>query len=204
MTYIIGEQFSINTGNGSVVDVVTPNCVTYDGNDGGELFFTAKAAGSGTIRVVFESDSSQTYSVSVTVPDPDEPDPEEPDPDQNQDVPAELPIRVFFPAGYNAVRITPVYQWDFGRKLEIHTGDIAGRVELHFMCMGMVEPIAYACTARGGVIIAPIPDECLEHSSDIKVWVYERGECCGRTTREIVVPIIARVRPPRFVEEVNA
>lgn len=266
MAYIVGARFEIGyTGTLVEVNVLDAPCVSYDGDDGGALQFTATSVGAGTIHVQ-TSDGSYHHDVSVicdyhtdkfvkTVPpkceeqgytlykcsicetetktdfvdalghrlgEPYEDNGswwracsrcgliqalgggETPDPGESgEGEDADAPVRVFFPAGYNAVRLTPMYQWDFGRKLEIHTGGAAGKVEVHFMCHEMVEPLAYACTVQDGVVTVPIPDGCLEHSSDIKVWIYKRGECCGRTAKEITIPIIARTRPPRFVEDLS-
>lgn len=105
--------------------------------------------------------------------------------------------RVVFPQGSTTVRLEPMYQWDYGRQLEIDATGISTVVEVHFACRGMTETIAYACSVHDEVITVPIPTSCLEQTSDITAWVYEYKEGTGKTTREITIPIIQRTRPPK-------
>lgn len=105
--------------------------------------------------------------------------------------------KVVFPKGSTTVTLEPMYQWDYGRQLEIDATGISTVVEVHFAYRGMTETIAYACSVHDEVITVPIPASCLEQTSEITAWVYEYKEGTGRTTREIIIPITPRTRPPK-------
>lgn len=119
--------------------------------------------------------------------------------------------KVSFPQGGTTVTVEPMYQWDYGRKLEIDATGISTVVEIHFACRGMTESIAYTCSVKNGVLTVPIPSSCLEQTTPISAWIVANGI----TTHEITIPITPRTRPPkstdvpqdlgsRVIEEMNS
>lgn len=112
-----------------------------------------------------------------------------------------MPIIATFTAGATQVNVNGLHQWDYGQTLEIHDGTLpSGVCEVHFSCEGMTEAVVRSCSVVGGVLSAVIPDRCLEQSSPITAWVYEIGATSGRTSRVVVLPIIARTRPATSAE----
>ena len=330
MAYVVGQEFSFGY-SGTLIEVTPPNCVSYNGDDGGDLQFTATSVGTGVIHVQ-TSDGSYDHSVTVicdshsdefytTVPatcteqgydvykcsicgterreylpalghnfvfsetiaptcvddgydiyacsrcdvtenrnptdalghdwgepyeengswykkcnrcglivsiedpnpdpdpDPDpDPTPEDPDPPTGGDdndgdgddtgggnTGGNTGGGTSTGGGTNTggtVVEKPIamYQWDYGQTIAIDATGMSTVVEVHFAHRGMTEAIAYACAVQNGVIIAPIPNECLEQTSEVKVWVYEYDGDSARTTKEITISIIPRTRPPRNTE----
>lgn len=112
-----------------------------------------------------------------------------------------MPIIATFNAGATQVNVNGLHQWDYGQTLEIHDGTLpSGVCEVHFSCEGMTEAVVRSCSVVNGVLSAVIPDRCLEQSSPVTAWVYEIGEASGRTSRVVVLPIIARIRPATSAE----
>ena len=99
------------------------------------------------------------------------------------------------PAGASEVIVNGLYQWDYGRKLEIQSPDLPATVEVHFACMGMQEAIVRTCSAVSGTAIAAIPDLCLEQNAPIIAWVYAINGTTGATVKTITLPITPRPRP---------
>lgn len=104
--------------------------------------------------------------------------------------------KVVFPQGEATVTLEPMYQWDYGRKLEIDATGISTVVEVHFAHRGMTEAIAYTCSVKNNTITIPVPSSCLEQTNPILAWICENGI----TTREITIPIIQRTRPPKSMD----
>jgi hypothetical protein len=102
-----------------------------------------------------------------------------------------MSLRAVFLPGQTHVTVNGLYQWDFGRELEIQAEDIAGAVEVHFACAGMEEAEVRTCVDVDGEFTVAIPDKYLEQTSPITAWVY----LSGATVYTITMPIIARVRP---------
>lgn len=99
------------------------------------------------------------------------------------------------PAGVNDVTVNGLHQWDYGRKLEIHSPALPAVVEVHFACAGMDEAVVRVGSAVDGSVTVSIPDRCLEQSAPITAWVYEVGENNGQTIQTITLNITPRVRP---------
>lgn len=107
-----------------------------------------------------------------------------------------MSIKAVFTAGVEAITVNGLHQWDYGRKLEIHTPGLPqGAVEVHFACPGMTEAVVRSCAAIGEVIEATIPDRCLEQTSPISAWVYVINDPEGMTVKTITLPVTPRVRP---------
>ena len=99
------------------------------------------------------------------------------------------------PAGVNDITVNGLHQWDYGRKLEIHSPDMPALVEVHFACPGMTEAVVRVGSAVDGTVTVSIPDRCLEQSAPITAWVFEIGEDNGQTIKTVTLNIIPRVRP---------
>ena len=101
------------------------------------------------------------------------------------------------PSGQTEITVNGLHQWDYGRKLEIHSTDFPATVEVHFACAGMDMAVVRACESVDGVAIATIPDKCLEQTTPIVAWVFEIDGTTGVTTKKINMPVEARPRPSR-------
>lgn len=104
-------------------------------------------------------------------------------------------IKAIFPEGVTALTVTGLHQWDYGRKLEIQAADLPGTVEVHFACPGMTEAEVRVCANMGGVVEAVIPDQCLEQTSPISVWVFVIDGSEGLTVKSVTMYVTARARP---------
>lgn len=106
-----------------------------------------------------------------------------------------MQIQALFLPGQTELTVNGLTQWDYGRKLEIHSADLPALIEVHFACAGMTEAVVRSCAVVNGVAEAAIPDLCLEQTTPIVAWIYEVGESTGATVKTITLPIIARARP---------
>lgn len=113
-----------------------------------------------------------------------------------------MSIKAVFTAGVDAITVNGLHQWDYGQKLEIDIDTDATIIEVHFACVGMREAIVRVCDNTAGRAIARIPDICLEQTTPITAWVFEKdaNEGTGTTTKKIILPIIARTRPSVSVD----
>lgn len=99
------------------------------------------------------------------------------------------------PAGKAGITVNGLHQWDYGRKLEIHDADLPSLVEVHFAYAGMKEAVVRSVSATNGVAIATIPDKCLEQNTPVFAWVYIIDGTAGFTTKTVVMPVEARIKP---------
>lgn len=109
-----------------------------------------------------------------------------------------MAIKALFLSGRNYATTESLYQWDYGQQLEIESPDLGSMLcEVHFACHGMSEAIVRPCNLSAGIGNVTIPDDCLEQSSAITAWIYEKGanEAHGRTRGVITIPVVARTRP---------
>lgn len=100
-----------------------------------------------------------------------------------------------FPSGVDQLIVNGLHQWDYGRKLEIHSDDLPALVEVHFACAGMDEAVVRSCPVINGVAEAVIPDHCLEQTTPIAAWIYEVGETSGTTVKTVTLTVTARAKP---------
>lgn len=106
-----------------------------------------------------------------------------------------MSIKAIFPAGVTEITVNGLHQWDYGRKLEIHSADLPAEFEVHFACAGMQDAVVRVCNAVNGVTETVIPDICLEQIGPVTAWVYIINGTEGVTAKTISLPIIARPRP---------
>ena len=105
-------------------------------------------------------------------------------------------LKAAFTIGENSTTVTGLYQWDYGRVLEIESQDLGSEiVEIHFACPSMTEAIVRSCTFIDGVGEVTIPDACLEQANTITAWIYQIHGTEGHTSKTISLPVNARTRP---------
>lgn len=107
-----------------------------------------------------------------------------------------MAIKVQFPAGASETTVRGLYQWDFGQTLEIECAEIGTEaLEVHFACHNMTEAVVRACYFESGVGTVEIPDECLEQTSAVTVWLCRSDATQRHTIKTITLPLTARTRP---------
>lgn len=106
-------------------------------------------------------------------------------------------LQAKLPAGVTSITVHGLYQWDYGRKLEIKSAFLAGRavVEVHFATAGMTQAIVRTCDVSLQSITAAIPDDCLKQTTPVLAWVFCPDGNEGFTVLEITMPVIARTKP---------
>lgn len=104
-------------------------------------------------------------------------------------------LLAIIPSGQTEITVNGLHQWDYGRKLEIHSNDLPALIEVHFACRGMTEAVVRSCAVTNGVATADIPDLCLEQTTPIVAWVYAINGTSAKTACTIIMPIIARAKP---------
>ena len=107
-----------------------------------------------------------------------------------------MTIKATFLKGANTITVNGLYQWDYGRVLEIECEDIGSEIaEVHFACHNMSVAVVRSCTFADGVGSVKIPDTCLEQTTPITAWIYRINGTEGHTFKTINLPVIARTRP---------
>lgn len=109
-----------------------------------------------------------------------------------------MAIKVQIPAGAESVTVRGLYQWDYGQVLEIESVEIGSEIlEAHFACHNMPEAVVRVCSFTNGVGTVTIPDQCLEQTGAVTVWLCEVDSTQAHTIKTISLPITARTRPSR-------
>ena len=116
-----------------------------------------------------------------------------------------MAIKVQFPAGESNVTVRGLYQWDYGQVLEIECEEFGSdMLEFHFACPNMSEAIVRTCTFSANIGTVPIPDECLEQTSSVTVWICRRDSTQRHTIKTIVLPLTGRTRPGNMLDDIPA
>lgn len=109
-----------------------------------------------------------------------------------------MALKVTFPANTTSITVGGLYQWDYGRVLEIECAEFGSEImEVHFACHNMTEAVVRPCTFANGVGTVTIPDRCLEQSGNITAWIYKIVGSQGHTVKTIILPVVARTRPSK-------
>lgn len=104
--------------------------------------------------------------------------------------------RVVFREGENTVRVTGLWQWDYGQILEIHGLDLPPAVEVHFAEKGSREEATVRIgTTADKVTTVPIPEKYLERFGEMQAYIYVSNEEYGQTEYQIVATVKARQKP---------
>ncbi len=107
-----------------------------------------------------------------------------------------MALKITFPVGESIVTVRGLYQWDYGQVLEIECNEIGSEIlEAHFACPNMAEAIVRTCTFSSGFGTVTIPDECLEQTSAVTVWLCRVDETQRHTIKAITLPLTTRTRP---------
>lgn len=107
-----------------------------------------------------------------------------------------MAVKVQIPPTGSPIIARGLFQWDYGQELEIECEEIGSEeLEVHFACQNMTEAVVRVCYFSDGVGTVEIPDECLEQTSPINVWIYEVGDQHGRTIKTFALLITQRPRP---------
>lgn len=91
--------------------------------------------------------------------------------------------------------LSPVYQYDHGRKLYIYGLDLTKEITVQYTYLGISEAVTIAGRIDGDCYISPIPDAILMQDERISAYIYVEDELSGITIFEIKIPIIPRARP---------
>lgn len=107
-----------------------------------------------------------------------------------------MSIKASLSTSANIVSVSGLFQWDYGRVLEIESAELGSEiVEVHFAYTNMSEAIVCSCAFSNGIGTVTIPDQCLEQSSPITAWVYRISGTTGYTYGSIRLNVTARQRP---------
>ena len=106
-------------------------------------------------------------------------------------------LQAKFPAGTTSITVHGLHQWDYGRKLDIQSANLAGLtvVEVHFVYAGITEAIIRTSQVSLQSTTVAIPDACLKQTAPVLAWVYCTNETEGFTVLKITLPVIARAKP---------
>ena len=107
-------------------------------------------------------------------------------------------IQVIFRDGQTSVRVSGLWQWDYGQILEI-VGLKLSKAEVHFAengnCKAIIVP---AQISEGGAVQAAIPDTLLESGKDLRAYVYVADALQGMTLRYIYLDVNQRPKPEDY------
>ena len=97
-----------------------------------------------------------------------------------------------------SVRVSGLWQWDYGQILEIIGLDMSAN-EVHFSMTGCKEAvITQAQILEDGIIHVNIPDKLLETGRDIRAYVYVADADSGKTIRYIYMDVQKRPKPEDY------
>ena len=108
-------------------------------------------------------------------------------------------IEVTFINDYKYTTSNPVYQWDYGRKLNIYGLNTTDEViQVHFADNSCERTIVRLASKYADYYQVSIPDGLLENSFPINAYIYLITDDSGETTHQISIPVIARKKPEGF------
>lgn len=117
-----------------------------------------------------------------------------------------MSMKVMIPPGQTEVVINGLYQWDYGRSLEIIHDDLPAEMEIHFAATDSKEAIVHVVPGINGIAMVAIPNVLLEQPLPITAWVYRIGDTIGKTIITVTMPIQPRPRPaaaPSLPDEIS-
>lgn len=103
------------------------------------------------------------------------------------------------------VKADPVYRWDAGRHIVakgISTEILSA--EVHYAISGAIVADDYICQILGDTITCDIPNELLQQSYPIFVYIYVTQEGLTITKYQARIPIIDRAKPATTLGDVNS
>lgn len=112
-------------------------------------------------------------------------------------------IKAVFRAGEESLRVSGLWQWDYGQTLEIagleNITKAITKAEVHFALENA--PLAEIGTAQiqpNGTLCAKIPDKMLESGRGIRAYVYIADADHGKTVRTVHMPVSQRPKPEDY------
>ena len=105
-----------------------------------------------------------------------------------------------FNAGEQKTHAQGVYQYDYGKKLQVEGLLLPTAVEVHFASSKDGEAIIRVGTTKDGAMTATIPDSVLENGDatlnyTAYAWIFLTDETSGHTEYEIAIPVQTRAKP---------
>lgn len=105
-----------------------------------------------------------------------------------------------FNTGEQKTRAQSVYQYDYGKILQVEGLTLPTAVEVHFAASKDGEAITRVGTTKDGVMTATIPDSVLENegvalSYTAYAWIFLTDDTSGYTEYEITIPVQTRAKP---------
>lgn len=95
-------------------------------------------------------------------------------------------------------RTKPVWQWDYGQKIEIHGLSLPPAVEVHFATDQDTETVTRIGTTIDNVTSVTIPDSMLEQTEEIIAYIYIVDSSSGKTKYTIKTYIQPRPQPQQW------
>lgn len=108
-----------------------------------------------------------------------------------------MPIALFRESDTES-RTKPVWQWDYGQKIEIHGLSLPPAVEVHFATAQDTETVTRIGTTIDNVTSVSIPDSILEQTEEIIAYIYIADLSSGQTKYAIKTYIQPRPQPQKW------
>ena len=105
-----------------------------------------------------------------------------------------------FDTGEQKTHAQGVYQYDYGKILQVEGLKLPTAVEVHFAASKDGETVTRVGTTKDGVMTATIPDSVLENedvtlSYTAYAWIFLTDDTSGYTEYEIAIPVQTRAKP---------
>ena len=105
-----------------------------------------------------------------------------------------------FNDGDQKTRAQSVYQYDYGRRLQVEGLKLPTAVEVHFAVAKDAESVTRVGTTKDGVTVVTIPDSVLENEGvtlnyTVYAWIFITDDTSGYTEYEITIPVQTRAKP---------
>lgn len=100
--------------------------------------------------------------------------------------------------GFKNIKVSDVWQWDYGQILRIQGLDLPTAVEVDFAIAGASESIARIGTTKDGVTDVVIPDSLIETGKNLVAYIYLRDSESGNTEYQIDMLVTKRAKPEAY------
>ena len=109
-------------------------------------------------------------------------------------------VKVNFRPGENTARITGLWQWDYGQKLEIHGLDLPKNVSVEYSINKSEPTTDRIGITENKITVVDIPNEIMELHGDLKVYIRITHPDSGSTEYVISGRIKEREKPSGCTE----
>lgn len=110
-------------------------------------------------------------------------------------------IEAIFTPYDNLVKVSGLYQYDYGQKLCIKGLELPNISEVHFATDLDAEAEIRIANIEGDSIIVDIPNNLLQDGRTIKCWLFIVEDGIGYTEKTIHLDVIPRAKPQDFIGE---